>query len=773
MVRQKATHILIAAVLSAWIILPAAECLAGPPPSTIAEVNIKGNTRLSQQAVLELIKTRPGQVYNPAVVDEDFKRLLASGKFDSVTPERTTTDKGVVITFTVVERTLVTKLVFQGNKTFKTEALAKELNFGVGDPLSRVNVENGAQNLLAKFKGSGFLYATVTYDKPALEGKGEVIYRIVEGPRVTISRIKIVGNTYHTDLYLLVVKMSTKARFWPFVKGYIDTDVLESDLNSIRNTYVSEGFLDCEVDRILEPAEDKNSMVLKVVIKEGLRYKVESVKFAGNTVFSNEQLSSRIKLKKGVYLEADALKLDTEIIEYTYGELGYIFAKIRPEKRYPRPGEVTLIFNVTESDQYTVGRITIKGNDVTQEHVIRRELRFFQNQLYNRVAVEESKRRLFEGRLFQSVDIDPVGTKKNVRDVLVTVKEGKTAEFQVGVGYSTNTGFLGTVSYTQRNFNILGWPTSGKEFWRGQAFKGNGETLSITAEPGVQMMRFTVDWFTPYIFDLPYSGGAKAFVFSREREVYDELRYGGVFSLGKRFKNRWYGELALNLQQVDIRNVWWGACKEIREDEGAHFMPSLKATIVRDKTDSRWLPTTGDRLSTSYEQFVGSDVFGRISADYHVYRTLYTDVLHRKHVLAGRAAIGQIVGDAPTFERFYGGGLGSVRGFRYRGIGPRGVTDLGFQTNQPIGGKFMMFLGTEYTFPLVSDVIRGAMFIDTGTVEPNMEINTYRVSAGFGLRWTIPFFGPVPMSLDFGFPLVKDSEQDNSQLVNFTVGWTF
>jgi outer membrane protein assembly factor BamA len=108
-----------------------------------------------------------------------------------------------------------------------------------------------------------------------------------------------------------------------------------------------------------------------------------------------------------------------------------------------------------------------------------------------------------------------------------------------------------------------------------------------------------------------------------------------------------------------------------------------------------------------------------------------------------------------------------VRGFSYRGISPR---SLG--TDTPIGGEFLTFLGVEYTFPLVAEQLRGVLFVDTGTVEEGFEIDTYRASTGFGIRWTIPFFGQVPMSFDFGFPIVKD-DQDDTQVFTFTLGWSY
>ena len=164
---------------------------------------------------------------------------------------------------------------------------------------------------------------------------------------------------------------------------------------------------------------------------------------------------------------------------------------------------------------------------------------------------------------------------------------------------------------------------------------------------------------------------------------------------------------------------------------------------------------------------MGDFNFGRADTDYHIYRTVYKDAIGRKHIIAGRAAAGAIFGDSPVFERYYGGGLGSIRGFKFRGISPRQGTD-----DDPVGGDFKLFLGSEYSFPIIGNNLRGVAFIDSGTVERDIEIRDYRVSAGVGLRLQLPFFGPVPMSLDFGFP-VRKTDDDDTQLVSFSIGWVF
>jgi outer membrane protein assembly factor BamA len=428
---------------------------------------------------------------------------------------------------------------------------------------------------------------------------------------------------------------------------------------------------------------------------------------------------------------------------------------------------VNLVYELTEAEQFRIGRITIRGNTITQDRVIRRQLRFFPEQLYDTVAVRESRDRLMESRLFDKVTITPFGEEPGVRNALVSVEEARTAEFVVGVGFTTNAGVLGTISFTQRNFDYANWPDSWSQFVRGQAFKGAGQTLRLSIEPGTELVRARIDWREPYLFDRPISLGAGLYLFTRGRESYDETRLGAQSSLGKLFPNRWYGELAVRFENVRIDSLDSDAPPEVIADKGDHALIGFKGTLVRDRTDNRWLPSKGDRLSFGYEQITGSETFGKSEASYSRYYTVYMDSLDRKHILAGRVSGEAIVGDAPVFERYYGGGIGDIRGFQFRGISPRSAG-----TDEPIGGDFKFYAGTEYTFPIYGEMLRGVLFVDSGTVEDELRLSTYRVSTGFGIRLHIPFLGPVPMSLDFGFPISKD-EQDDTQLLSFSFGWVF
>ena len=734
-----------------------------PAPNTVIEVQIKGNDQVQEVAIRVHIQTRVGAEYKEELVRQDKQKLLETGQFVSVKVTSTKTNKGYIVTYEVKEHPLVTGLVFIGNKSIAEEDLKKELTLRRDKALDDDKIREGLKAIEAKYKTEGFARVRVTFAKD----DRKVVYKIVEGPRVTIREVRFKGNEHFWGLKLRL-KTEVWRKIWPFVDGYYDQEKIDRDIITLRNLYVAEGFLDAEVLRELEYSTDKSRITLTYVIRQNQRYRVNKVTFEGSNIFEHDELLKDLKLRKDAYYTAEGQEFDTRRLQEKYGRVGYIYAVVSPSKKFKvKPGLVDVIYKISESDQYRVGEVIIRGNNITQDRVIRRQIKVFPEQLFNTVALKRSQQRLKELMLFDTVEITRVGREPGRRNALVEVSEGKTAEFLIGAGVSSSHGLLGNVSFRQRNFDILNWPKGWREFMTAQGWKGAGQTFSIVAQPGVELMRYHIEWFDPMLFDLPYSAGAKVFGFSRNRKDYDESRLGAVVSVGHRFKNRWYGELATRVEGIRINDVDADAATELQDVDGSHLLVGLKGSLTRNRTDSRWLPSTGDRLRFSAEQVGGDFDFTVFQAAYSRYHTLLTDSRDRKHILAARSKVGVIAGDAPIFERFYGGGMGSIRGFDYRGISPRsGVNE------DAVGGDFMVFLGGEYSFPVFSRDVRGVVFLDTGTVEKDMNLTTYRAAVGFGIRWIVPIFGPMPMSFDFAIPLSKDP-QDDTQVFSFSLGWMF
>ncbi|UCG33447.1 MAG: BamA/TamA family outer membrane protein, partial [Phycisphaerales bacterium] len=411
----------------------------------------------------------------------------------------------------------------------------------------------------------------------------------------------------------------------------------------------------------------------------------------------------------------------------------------------------------------------------TQDKVVRRELRLFPGELFDLNKTREAELRLRETGLFSAASVTPVGDEPGVRDALVDVTEqDRTVQFLFGVGVTSNSGVLGNIMIENRNFDLFDWPRSFSEFVKGQSFRGAGQTMRIQLEPGTELTRFRIDFLEPYFLDREMSLGTSLYFFERGRDDYDEERLGGSVSFGKRFRKgrmrNWAAELSLRLENVDIDDVDWLDGRDIRDVEGNNYISSVRGTLVHDTTDSRFLPSRGHRFRISYEQagvFGGDYTFGKIQTSYRWHHTLYTDEFDRKQIVALGGRVGGIIGDAPVFERFYGGGLGSIRGFEFRGVSPRqGLRD------SAVGGDFMILFNAEYSFPLVGKNLRGVAFADMGTVEQDYEITTWRASIGGGIRLLVDFFGPIPLEFDLAVPLSRDDDDDR-QIFSFFFGTTF
>ncbi|HUW84592.1 MAG TPA: outer membrane protein assembly factor BamA [Phycisphaerae bacterium] len=740
----------------------------------VLRVLITGHQLTNEEYIRAQLRTRPGQPYDERTVQEDIRRLLGTGRFDNATATRRMADGQVEVIFNVAERPEVRSVEFVGNKKFPDKDLIGELEFAAGDPVDHYRINQGRRNIERLYKEAGYNYVTATIDEELLRDEWRVVYNIVEGPRVRVRTIRFEGNrSYPRER--LIGKVKTKEYVWVFRPGLYDPEQVQRDADDLRNFYRNEGYLDALVTPRLEFRSNRTDLEITFVIAEGPRHVVRSIDFDGNVVYDDELLLSQMKLSVGRPYINEVAKADAKRITEQYTSNGYIYAGARPVWVYAEGEDaVDVTVRITEGELYRVGSIRIRGNQQTQDRVVRRELRFYPGDLYNLTATTQAEQRLYETRLFADARITPLGEEPGVRDALVEVNEADTTTLLFSVGVTSNSGVLGGISIENRNFDLYDWPRSFGELFRGRAFKGAGQTLRLQFEPGTELTRGRIDFREPYLLDRPISLGVSGYVFQRGRDEYDEERAGGIVSFGRRFSkgllSGWVGEVALRNEWVDIGGTDFLTAKEIREDAGGSFLSTVKGSLVRDRTDSLFSPSRGDRLSFSWEQAgaLGGDyTFSKLMAGYWWHYTLRTDVFDRKSVLSLRVKGGYIFGDVPVFERFFGGGIGSIRGFEYRGVGPRaGIRD------DRIGGRTLLLTGAEYSFPVYGKSVRGLLFTDMGSVEEDFELTSWRLTLGFGARIVVQYFGPVPLSFDFGFPVARDSD-DDEQIFSFSFGATF
>ena len=756
---------------------PAGEVRSPYDGQPVRAVRIVGNREVSETFIRTQIVTREGQPFSREQLEQDLRRLAGTGQF-AVAPvgELVEADGGLEVMIRVVERQAVVSVSFPGAKELRVPTLQTEAGIRPGEALNPALVEAGASAIRAKYREEGFYFAEVNVDATELEA-GRVVYRIAEGPRVRIRSVLFEGNTQIDD-ELLKVGLESQEYFFLLAKGALDEERIDRDINKIRNQYVDEGFLEAKVSHRIEFSDGLKDARLIFMVEEGLQYRVGAVLITGNRFFEEALLRELISIQPGDVAAERTIRRDREAVLAKYTRNGLIDTQVRTLKPFTeRAGEVDLTFVVSESAGYKFGEILIVGNRKTQDKVILRELRFFPDQPYNLPETQEAERRLRSTRYFSQATITPAPSELGLdyRDAVVRVQEAdNTTRLLFGAGVSSNDGLVGSISLENTNFDLMDWPRDGGEFFSGNSFKGAGQTFRLLFEPGTELFRARMDFVDPYFMDWPVRFGYSLYFFDRNRDEWDERRIGQTVSFGRELEGirllnkELYAELTWRMEYVTISDRELFAAKDIRDMEGGNFLMTLRPALIRDTTDSLFDPTRGSRLTLSWEQEVVNYMYADLRAKYVKYFTIGRDLLDRKSVLALNVEVGHILGDAPPFERYFAGGINSLRGFRYRTISPRkGLRD------SRVGGDTLLLFGAEYSFPLIGKEIRGVTFTDMGTVSEGFSVSDFRASVGVGLRVQVEqITGPVPLSFDLAFPILK-GDGDQTEIFSFNVGATF
>jgi len=741
----------------------------------IREIRIEGNESVSPDAILGEVQSHKDAILSEKLVSEDARRVNLMPQITSVKWRIEPVGEQVDVIFTVVESQRIVSVSLRNNKNIKSKKLLKELQIKDGDFYDLYLIQRDKETLLRLYHEKGYYYATVEVDTDLLKKKKELVYIITEGPRLRIKKILFEGND-RIRRGKLKGKIKSRAYFPIFHKGRLDDEQLERDRRSLEQYYQDEGFLDAQVSWKKKFNEKRTRVWVTFGIVEGPQYKVASIEFDGYKVLTEEQLRESLKLKVGQPLTKKRRVFSKKAIERAYGREGYIYADVDLRPRYTdQEGEIDVLFQIEEKEKYWLGRVIVQGNYQTQDKVVRREFDYFgftPGNLYDTDAMERAQKRLSGRNLFEDIRITPVGEAEQERDALIEVTEGRTGLVLFGVGVDTNSGVLGQFSVEQRNFDIARHPSSFSEFFHGESFVGAGQRIRLDIEPGTEVSRGRIRFREPYLFDQPYYLDTNLYLFRRWRESYLERRSGTSLTLGRRFKNDWSLEGTMRFENIRVTDLeddygFVTAPQEVQDVEGGNCLTSFRAGVGRNTTDNMFRPTEGYRVNTAWEQvgtFGGDFHFASVSAGGTYYHTIYMDITERKTVWAGQVRGSKIIGDAPVFERFYAGGIGSLRGFDYRGVSPRsGIKD------DPIGSDYMMLAGSELTHPLYEETVYGKLFCDTGLVSEG----PYRVTVGFGLELVIPqLFQMVPMHFNFGFPVYKD-DKDDEELFSFSFGMNF
>ncbi len=389
---------------------------------TVEAVRIVGNQQVPTAVILNVVRTREGDKFNPAAVEEDYQRIFNLKRFANVEAKIEPTATGVIVVFAVAEQKQIKALAFQGNKAVDTDTLQEAVDLKPGQTIDRFRIALARQSLERLYRDKNFPFAHVEVPPEPLAEKGELKFLITEGPEVRIRKVDFRGNRSFTA-DRLKDQIHTAFWIWIFRPGTFDPDQVDDDVASLRRFYEGKGFFDVRVGRKLSYSPEMKELQVTFVIEEGTRYKIDRISFKGNASVAEAKLREKLKLLEGATWDRDVLDRDVREIVRAYGPLGQIYQgqilpPAQPDPDYlqiaPTPifsrrsGKVELSYAIHEGKPFRIGRIIIKGNHKTQDKVILRELHFAPGQLYNSAEITDAADRLKDTPYFSSVRITPV-----------------------------------------------------------------------------------------------------------------------------------------------------------------------------------------------------------------------------------------------------------------------------------------------------------------------------------------------------------------------------
>ncbi|WP_028576946.1 outer membrane protein assembly factor BamA [Desulfomicrobium escambiense] len=734
----------------------------------IASIDVRGNEILDDDVVLMRLKIQPGDTYDPKAVNAELKSLYDLGYFDDIEISMDDSSEGKRLIITVKEKPLIQAISVQGAQELDADDLLAAIATKTGAVLNPRVLADDMGKIRELYRKDGYYNAKVSYSLEQADAKRARLNILVdEGKKLYVTDIIIQGaKQLDPDDLKDELALSERGMLsWITGSGVLREEILDRDAAALEAYYGNRGFLNAKVGQP-EVTYSETGITVTFQVDEGARYKVTSVEYAGEMIGAPQDLNSVVKMDdlvaKKEYLDRSVMRSDLQKLTEHYSNFGYAFAEADVKiDRNDAENTVALTYTMSKGAKVSINRVLIEGNTKTRDNVIRREMRLADGDLFSGSQLRRSNARLNKLDFFETVEItpEPAGSP-NELNLRVKVKEKPTGQFSAGVGYS---------SYAQ-------------VFFSGQILERNlfgmGYQLGFTGTISAKSADYTATFWNPHYNDTNLGMGVSLYNKLNDYSDYDKQAMGGRllfgYPLGEYTNLNWH----YRLEQYTIEDVEDDADKVIKDIEGENWASSFYASIKRDTTDRRINPTKGmtHQFSTEYGGGIlgGDDDFIKYIADANHYFPIFLETVIHLHAQAGY--IMENGGDRiPPFERFYLGGMNSVRGYKERSVSPlyddKDASE-GYEEGDEKGGNKSFFFNAEYLVPLHKEMgILGLVFFDAGKAwdeDENIDTDLYK-SVGAGVRWYSPL---GPLRLEYGYPLDEINNEREGRF-EFSVGQFF
>ncbi len=728
---------------------------AASAEKAIVSLDIEGCLRVDPSSVEGALGWKIGDPWSPDMATKGVKAIYGMGMFSRVRIDDQETDGGVAVKVTVKEYPMIIGVSVTGNHALDQSELKKKLtlrSFGFYDP---ARLKTNEEIIRDAYRKKGYYDAEVHGDIEE-SGKGvKIIFSVKENDKTYVREIDILGNRALDDRKVLSVVQAKELGPLSWISGsdVLDRALIDDDLKRIHLLYLDNGYLDVEVTGPEVRVHPEGGLYVSIRVSEGDRYTIGKLLFSGDWKGVPEFRRSEMEEKSGDIFKRSTLLDDIRMLENSYRDQGYAWAKIDPRMtKSSRKGILDIDLHLTRGPLVRIRRINITGNIKTRDYVVRREVRLAEGELFSQKKLDDSRRFIralgFFGKV--SVRVEKVGD--NEADIQIKVEESSSGTLSAGMAYSSVDGLVGTLQLAQGNFS------------------GRGQQAKLNMELGSGSNTYSISFTEPRLFSGNYSLSLDLFNTSKDYTNYTQDSNGGGIRVGYRYSD--FSSLQVSYKRVkyNVYNVGTSASNLIKEQEGGSTTSSVALSYRYDSRDIPMDPSNGFFFRISSEVagggLGGTNDFLRNSAQASYFKPIYGDLIGSVHAEVG--IINPYDGDTvPVSERFFMGGLYSLRGFNPREVGPLD------ENGDPLGGNRSFLTNFEASYPLIPEAgIKGILFLDMGNVWGVGEkpgLNDLRAGAGFGFHWVSPV-GLLRLELGFNLDPKPGEVQPGWQ---FSVGALF
>ncbi|MDO8785378.1 MAG: outer membrane protein assembly factor BamA, partial [Syntrophales bacterium] len=650
----------------------------------IIRIEFKGNRKIETSAISQVLQGTPGSFFSEEDLSSDIKAIYKMGYFQDVAADVNDTPEGKVITFILKEKALVTEVKIKGNKAVGREEIETILSTKARQSLNPDVIKEDTEKIKALYDNKGYYNAEVL---DAIEKVDDttvrVVFNIIENKKLYIKRITFEGNQAYTNKELRKMMSTSETSIFRFLTdaGLLKKDQLKQDVNKLQVFYLNSGFINAQVGEP-EITYDKKWIYVKISVTEGKRFRIGKVDIAGDEPkIARAELLKNIKINKKEYFDRASIMRDIEYLTQICNDEGYAYAEITPQTApHEKEQLVDVTYNIAKGSQVYFNRITITGNTKTRDKVIRRQLDVVEGALYSSSNLKKSYTALNRLRYFEEVNFQTEkGPDEALTDVNIHVKEKPTGFFSLGAGYSAVDQAIITGQISQQNLF------------------GRGQSLSLKAYLGSTVTSYDVSFVEPWLFDIPLWTKFDLWNLTRAYDAYDLDSSGFGITFGYPVWEYVTGYVGYRLTSDAVSNLDPLMSLYLMAQEGRRTTSSITISLVRDTTDDYIFPSKGSKNSISLEQ-AGTILQGDTSFTKYQVSSTWFFPLFREVVFGIRGRGGYLQAhegkDLPIYERFYLGGINSLRGLKE--VGP-----VDPWTGDLIGGTTMLNANAEFLFPLI------------------------------------------------------------------------